>query len=102
MFYLSEPPLLHCFSLLSSSTPNSCSLAIADWSRNSHLTLVEPIRALPWKIKEKKSSGERNEDYVGEEYRLGIKRISMEFESLVPAVAKIHVSLDYLGNPNIL
>lgn len=36
----------------------NCSLATLDWSRDGDLTVGEPIRALPWKMKGK-DRGER-------------------------------------------
>lgn len=52
----------HCLSLLTSSHRLiQLSLPTADWSRASHLTLVEPIRSLPWKMKDGKEGREQEE-----------------------------------------
>lgn len=62
-------------------------LAIADLSRDGHRTLVEPMRAIPWKMREEKvgerdTEGKKEAHYIKEEYRLEIKKISVESEPL--------------------
>ena len=56
MFCVPRPTFFWTWSLLplSSSLSENCSLATLDWSRDGALTVGEPVRALPWKMKGKK------------------------------------------------